>query len=92
MRLVDVDSLRPYLLNEHYHYRSVYDAEEVKNAPTVDAVPIVYCKDCYWWYTCTTTDGTIDLSHCERGVSAGNGQYFYCALGQRRVNLKDGNR
>lgn len=37
-------------------------------------VPVVYCKECYWW----------NGKKCDRGVSLGNGQYFYCALGQRR--------
>lgn len=56
----------------------------IESWPAANVTPIVYCKDCYWWYADTTTDGTIDVSHCERGVSAGNGRYFYCALGQRR--------
>lgn len=58
MRLIDADALKPYLLNEHYHFRSVFDADEVKNAPTVDAVPVrrmewkqgfgfpKYCSEC----------------------------------------------
>ena len=40
MRLIDADALKPHLLNEHYHFRSVFDADEVKNAPTIDAVPV----------------------------------------------------
>lgn len=59
-------------------------AEAIKKVPAANVAPIVYCKDCYWWYTGKTTDGTVDLSHCTHGVSAGNGQYFYCAFGQRR--------
>lgn len=34
-RLVDADALEPYMLNEHYKYRLVYDADEVANAPTI---------------------------------------------------------
>lgn len=34
-RLIDADKLKPYMLNEHYKYRLVYDADEVANAPTI---------------------------------------------------------
>ena len=34
-RLIDADALNPYMLNEHYKYRLVYDADEVANAPTI---------------------------------------------------------
>lgn len=34
-RLIDVNELHPYMLNEHYKYRLVYDADEVANAPTI---------------------------------------------------------
>lgn len=34
-RLIDADKQKPYMLNEHYRYRRVYDAEEIENAPTI---------------------------------------------------------
>lgn len=34
-RLIDADALGPYMLNAHYKYRLVYDADEVADAPTV---------------------------------------------------------
>ena len=34
-RLIDADALKPYMLNEHYKYRRVYDADEIANAPTI---------------------------------------------------------
>lgn len=34
-RLIEADALKPYMLNEHYKYRLVYDANEVANAPTI---------------------------------------------------------
>ena len=33
--LIDADALKPYMLNEHYKYRHVYDADEIANAPTI---------------------------------------------------------
>lgn len=46
MRLIDVDKLerQEYWGNERcFDY---VDAEDIDNAPTVDAVPVVRCKDC----------------------------------------------
>lgn len=47
MRLIDVDKLerQEYWGNERcFDY---VDAEDIDNAPTVDAVEVVRCKDCY---------------------------------------------
>lgn len=46
MRLIDTDKLerQEYWGNERcFDY---VDAEDIDNAPTVDAVPVVRCKDC----------------------------------------------
>ena len=46
MRLIDADKLerQEYWGNERcFDY---VDAEDIDNAPTVDAVPVVPCKDC----------------------------------------------
>lgn len=46
MRLIDADKLerQEYWGNERcFDY---VDAEDIDNAPTVDAVPVVRCKDC----------------------------------------------
>lgn len=54
MRLIDVDKLerQEYWGNERcFDY---VDAEDIDNAPTVDAVPVVRCKDCrkFKTYSC----------------------------------------
>lgn len=42
MRLIDADELM-----EKYHKTPVWDSwVEINNAPTIDAVPVVRCKDC----------------------------------------------
>lgn len=60
MRLVDADALKDHLEDlrsytalgkEHAYYRGETNAlkiaiRNVENAPTVDAVPVVRCKDC----------------------------------------------
>lgn len=49
MRLIDIDKLEPYRLNEHYKYRLVYDADEVANAPTITDRPknMIHIDDVY---------------------------------------------
>ena len=54
MRLIDADKLerQEYWGNERcFDY---VDAEDIDNAPTVDAVPVVRCKDCrkFKTYSC----------------------------------------
>lgn len=45
MRLIDADALM-----EKYHKTTVWDSwVEINNAPTVDAEPVVRCKDCKYW-------------------------------------------
>ena len=47
MRLIDADALIEEALTEGaYGY---VDALQIANAPTVDAVPVVRCKDCKWF-------------------------------------------
>ena len=46
MRLIDADAL--VSLEEVKHKGCAY-IEEINNAPTIDAVPVVRCKDCKWY-------------------------------------------
>ena len=53
MRLIDADALM-----EKYHKTSVWDSwVEINSAPTVDAVPVVRCKDCIWYAEKETGEG-----------------------------------
>ena len=53
MRLIDADALEEAMWPfERIGWEKGWnDALSVvmKNAPTVDAVPVVRCKDCKWW-------------------------------------------
>ena len=47
MRLIDADALDMYERLKSYYGDAWRDAqEEIDNAPTVDAVPVIRCKDC----------------------------------------------
>lgn len=49
MRLIDADKLeRKEFYGNEYCFDYV-DAKDIDNAPTVDAVPVVRCKDCKYY-------------------------------------------
>lgn len=52
MRLIDADELLKYIPTEEMCSRFA-----VENAPTIDAVPVIRCKDCRWYKTNYSWDG-----------------------------------
>ena len=48
---------------------------EISAMPTVDAVPVIRCKDCKWWN---------GYSSCIRTASDDFDEDDYCSLGERR--------
>lgn len=73
MRLIDADELM-----RKYHRTTVWDSWlEINNAPTVDAVPVVRCKDCKYW----------DYGDCYR-LELSRPDDF-CSYGERRGELKE---
>lgn len=86
MRLIDADKLekQEYWGNERcFDY---VDAEDIDNAPTVDAVEVVRCKDCkHSWEDL----GGLTCSHgvCVDCVVLGD---FYCANGERKEGADNG--
>ena len=82
MRLIDLDS--DYIQETLYRrgFKTRQDIEEwLNNSPTIDAVPVVRCKDC--------KKGEIDdpdfpdQYYCHAGCGWNNGD-FYCAYGERK--------
>ena len=76
MRLIDADALiKEANADGAYGY---VDAKQIADAPTVDAVPVVRCKDCIHSYD--------DISGicCTRGPYVDCVVYpeFYCAYGK----------
>ena len=73
MRLIDADKLerQEYWGNERcFDY---VDAEDIDNAPTVDAVPVVRCKDCrkFKTYSCRMVASGYD-DFCSYGERKGS--------------------
>lgn len=89
MGLIDADALIEEALTEGaYGY---VDAKQIADAPTVDAVPVVRCKDCkhHYWEQEPCHGKSVhycELSHM-RGVEVF--KEFFCYYGERKDG--DGN-
>ena len=87
MRLVDADEL---LLNNTWLWfdkngNHTIAGDAIENAPTVDAVEVVRCKDCRYWDAFPTASATPYMHECScryprRGTSAND----FCSWGERR--------
>lgn len=77
MRLIDAYAVRCDRdeFDTYADYIKAFDA--INDAPTVDAVPVIRCKDCKWYYrggaTCMYWDG-------ENGMRGDD----YCSQAERK--------
>lgn len=68
MRLVDADALYNRFLERAWYDNADRDecaCVDVDNAPTVDAIAVVRCKDCEYYDECTNF--LFDDDYCSRG-------------------------
>lgn len=95
MRLIDADALKEHVKKytsvfAKYDWREI--CEMLNDAPTVDAVEVVRCKDCYY---CVTEKSFGKVYHyCEAfeqyaegdliGVSLQVNPDHFCSWGERR--------
>ena len=78
-RLIDADALIEEALTEGaYGY---VDAKQIADAPTVDAVEVVWCKDCLY---SRERYGHIECIHGVSYRNTWNKPDFYCAYGERK--------
>lgn len=75
MRLVDAD-LAPIYLNEKA-------CEQIKSMPTIDAVPVVRCKDCVMYQS--SGKSGLNLGWCPVCSFVRWGDDF-CSYGERKEN------
>lgn len=87
MRLIDADALEYKMLyKENWLKGTGYEAQaiwkkDIDSQPTIDAVPVVRCRDCIKWGTMfciVTMDGGKTTKH------------FYCADGKRKDGADNG--
>ena len=55
MRLIDADALLKAIIGYPYGYRGMIESE-IENQKTVDAVPVIRCKDCKYYQHKSLTD------------------------------------
>lgn len=64
-RLIDADDLDMYECLRSYYGDAWRDAQKaIDDAPTVDAVPVVRCKDCRYWDAFPTASSTPYTHEC----------------------------
>lgn len=68
-RLIDADALGELVSHGLVHY------EDIMAQPTVDAVPVIRCKDCKWYY--------IGGAKCMYWDGANSGDDF-CSRAERK--------
>lgn len=77
MRLIDADALMRCIPNEDITSRFAVD-----NAPTIDAVPVVRCKNCRYMTEHYDTDGNVPYWTCSEWDS-GTDYDGYCHYGEK---------
>ena len=86
MRLIDADELTFDRLTDSICQGQAEDV--VAEAPTIDAVPVVRCGECKYYFPYKNYDGRILGYHCQ----APNQQTdfleptHYCGFGERRTD------
>lgn len=90
MRLIDADALHYNRIRIAHSdgtiggYNAVVMSAEIKDAPTIDAVPVVRCCECEHWQAYDGTDGDKGLGWCDDCEGTTTHALFYCADGERR--------
>lgn len=68
-RLIDAEPILMRWNTESLGRKEMYDM--VRNAPMVDAVPVIRCRDCRWWdkerEQCGITPSSSPYGHCHDG-------------------------
>lgn len=87
MRLIDADAFIKHWNSEwrHLHPDDCY-LVALANFPTIDAVPVVRCKDCKNWGGVTFGNVCRRWSAPLAGMKNCTGGNDYCSYGERRTN------
>ena len=83
-RLIDAEALKQ-MAQEHGF--TFFDLQALDNAPTIDAVPVVRCKDCRIGKPSNTFgDGWV---FCKNNKQVHQAKHF-CSYGERKDGAEDG--
>ena len=92
-RLIDADNLVPDICDAEIEYGTKpvhFSANAIDLAPTVDAVPVVRCRECLYWdnithfchYHSRYYDGGRDWDRFK--------DYDFCSYGERKEGADNG--
>lgn len=93
MRLIDADELEHMLRTDFDTlYETIFDT--IQRVPTIDAVPVVRCRDCKWWDKkdespygyCHACKHGHWSEHWEISIYRTYKGDWYCADGERKDN------
>ena len=82
MRLIDANALKVKGFADHDTGEGIVFVQDINEAPTVDAVEVVRCKDCEWYNTNNCGDGFGWCEHFNAGMMNGH----YCYFGRIKNN------
>lgn len=89
MRLIDADALKEVISGNSYILRDSINSmnfgmfwegieQAIDESPTVDAVPVVRCRNCRWWdkerEQCGITPSSSPYGHCHDGETLEHSQ------------------
>jgi hypothetical protein len=95
MRMIDADRLKAEIMGwcvvtddlfgmgKHYEREIVFQA--IEESPTIDAMPVVRCKDCKHYNTIGCSKGFGWCENIDRGTS----DNFYCAEAAVKMGAQD---
>ena len=86
MRLIDADRFKIWLMENYILYDGNRSLKDIDEQPTVDAVPVVRCKDCKWFATYPYgIHDCIKINEiCSPEWEVCNDPDDYCSRGERK--------
>lgn len=93
MRPIDADALEPSEVYMNYGFTRIVYMDDIDEMPTVDAVPVVRCKDCKFydkqtfmghsmgWASCSGRFADVDDNGLRFKIPS---EDWFCADGERR--------
>ena len=84
MRLIDADAFLKDILTDGIGKTIIEYSESdigymIRKRPTIDAVPVVRCKDCKYH-----EDEEIGMVYCPNALGGWVGENWFCADGERK--------
>ena len=88
--LENLNAISFYEANEHSKEAYMETMDMLKALPTVDAVPVVRCKDCKYWKTGEGVNRSKKVKFCTYQIGHKYARHYkdFCSRGER----KDGER